>query len=247
MTANLKTGMKFSATIKDTECIGTIYVDSSTGARFLCQDFCDGDYCKNTLGHKFSWNIGTGTEPLASYAVNYFKVLDRNSATSKEWFKGDTLKHSTLPGQLFKIAFLQDEIIILTNLENKALMPMTIAQAFNRGYRLDTPIIKQDAQWAKDTFVVPLKDDLQGNSLPKGTIAEIADAYGDLIRYKSGLHNTINGRASVAAQLAWFETFAEAEAFVAREFPPKEVYLTLQEISEGKGKGVPVHLLKIIQ
>lgn len=52
-------GREYTAKIKNMDVKGHITVDGPN--IFLCQEFKDGDTCRERHGHKYSWNIAKGT------------------------------------------------------------------------------------------------------------------------------------------------------------------------------------------
>ena len=69
-----KDNYTFTATIKGTTCTGLIRVQA--GSVFLCQDKCEGSYCNDLAGFKYSWSVSTGDpKGLEHNGVKDFKII----------------------------------------------------------------------------------------------------------------------------------------------------------------------------
>ena len=74
---NVVTGTKFTGTIREQYCEGRIYVkpDGPGNVFYLCQNLQDGATAPNTLGYRYSYTVGFGTEEeLAENEVVFYSL-----------------------------------------------------------------------------------------------------------------------------------------------------------------------------
>ena len=77
------TGTKFTGTIREQYCEGRIYVkpDGPGNVFYLCQNLQDGAIAPHTLGYRYSYTLGFGTEEeLAENEVVFFDVCGAGHA-----------------------------------------------------------------------------------------------------------------------------------------------------------------------
>lgn len=87
-------GKKFAASINGVS-ITDGKIQSETGGFYLCQNRQSGATCKDTLGYRYSWSVGSGSEAdLKSNGVTDFKVFvtPGYQEDDKEFYEGMTLK-----------------------------------------------------------------------------------------------------------------------------------------------------------
>lgn len=135
-------GRRFTAKIMGTESCGKIRVEG--GDVFLCQNENPGSLCRDRLGYKYSWAVGSGVPAkLIQYNVTDFKLIDMTAEeieAFKDWRIGDRIEDKAegcVHGSDMEVIFRSGELVVckFTN-SGKATSNFTVDELYERGYRL---------------------------------------------------------------------------------------------------------------
>lgn len=110
---------------------------------YLCQNLKDGQRCINKLGYNYSWAIGKEEIlPENKYQIINLTFKQLDPETYKDWQVGDKIimYNESIKG---KIIFRSGKVVIYEH-NKKSSYPYTCDELFERGYRLDVPIIPEE-------------------------------------------------------------------------------------------------------
>lgn len=88
----LRKGMRISCEISGHK-VPRAYVQEENGKIFICQDVMNGNSCKNKMGFKYSWDVGSGNDKdLENFSVRDIYIL---TSDIENIIVGDIIENAT--------------------------------------------------------------------------------------------------------------------------------------------------------